>query len=111
MSMGAPANTGADADHEREGGGGAERVGGERVELSLEGVSDAEAGRDQLLVDPRDEGLLRFGWERSDARAEEEGEVLGRGVGFGEDLGVPVVDGEFVGCFCLGVNIFLKPWV
>lgn len=105
MAMGAPADTGADADHVCKRGNRAQRVGRQRVELDFQRIRDAETGCDQLRVNPVYQRLWGLGGRGDDVVVEEECEVLGRGVGFGEDLGVPVVDGEFAGCFCVGVRL------
>ncbi len=98
VAVGAPTDAGAHADHAREDERGGLGVLGESVELEVTGVSDAEAADDEFPVDPVNQGLVgRPGSQGGNVLAEEEGAVLGRGVGSGQHDGIPVVDGQFVG--------------
>lgn len=95
VAVGAPADVSAERDHsgeEDEGGLGAL---GKKIELLLGSVLDAQTRDDELVVDPSSELLLRRGCgQRGEVLDQLGGKVLGGCVGVGEDLGVPVVDGE-----------------
>lgn len=102
VAVGAPADVGAEANHGGEGLDRDLRVVDESLELLRVGIVDAEAGDDELLVDPLLELLLVKGLAAGggDLLQELFGEQLGGGGGLCEGLGVPVVDGEVSGLLC-----------
>jgi hypothetical protein len=69
-------------------------IGCEGVDLDLERIVDAEAAADEILLDPVAELVLGLALRGGDVLKQEMSEILGGGVGFGEDRGVPVVDRE-----------------
>ena len=76
VAVRAPANARAEADHVCKCVDGAGRVGGESIDLDFQGVVDAEAANDEILVDPLAKllcGLFRIGGNMLD---QEVGEVL-----------------------------------
>jgi hypothetical protein len=99
MAVRAPADAGAKTDHVGEGVDGRVRVGSEGIDLHLERVVDAETAANEVGLDPPAEILVGFALVENDVFPKEIGEVLGRGIGFGEYGGVPVVDGQLAGRF------------
>ena len=69
-------------------------MGGQRVQLRVQRVLDAQPWEDECAVDPFLEGsLVAFLGTRVDVLFESVSKMFRRSVGVGEDRGVPVVDG------------------